>query len=93
MMSVNRFYLSQKQPGLIYFLSQPENQVYQSTDGGERWIRFDDGALGGLAIQSMASSAASADSLFMLTENQGVLIYKPSLSAGSRAVAVAGSGQ
>ena len=89
-MSVNRFHLSQKQPGLMYFLSLPENQVYQSTDGGERWTRFDDGTLGGLAIQSMASSA---DSLFMLTDNQGVLIYKPSLSAGSRAVAVAGGGQ
>ena len=92
-MSVNRFHLSQKQPGLMYFLSLPENQVYQSTDGGERWTRFDDGTLGGLAIQSMASRTASADSLFMLTDNQGVLIYKPSLSAGSRAVAVAGGGQ
>jgi photosystem II stability/assembly factor-like uncharacterized protein len=83
MIPVNQFCVSRKQSSLMYFLSHADNQVYRSTDGGERWTRFDDGGLKGLSIQSLASSASQMDDLFVLTENQGVLIYRPSLASAS----------
>jgi photosystem II stability/assembly factor-like uncharacterized protein len=87
--SVKQFCVSRKQPSHMYFLSQVENQVYQSIDGGERWTRFDDGGLRGLAIQSMAFSGPQAANLFVLTENQGVLIYRPGLAGSSNETALA----
>ena len=93
MISVNQFCISRKQPSLMYFLSQMENQVYQSTDGGEHWIRFDDGGLRGLPIQSMASGTQPTGNLFVLTENQGVLAYRPNLASRSGETKVAETGQ
>ena len=86
---VSQFNVSRKQPSLMYFLSQAENQVYRSTDGGEHWTRFDDGGLRGLSIQSMAPGSAQMADLFVLTENQGVLAYRPDLASGSGERAVA----
>ena len=83
MIPVTQFCVSRQQPSLMYFLSHGENQVYRSTDGGEHWTRFDDGGLRGLSIQSMASGSAQAADLFVLTENQGVLAYRPDLASGS----------
>jgi photosystem II stability/assembly factor-like uncharacterized protein len=91
MMAVNQFCTSKQQPGLIYFLSQSENQIYLSTDGGERWTRFDDGGLRGLSIQAMTSSVKQVGSLFVLTENQGVWMYRPGIIPGSREAVVAGT--
>lgn len=89
MIPVNQFCVSRKQPSLMYFLSHAENQVYRSTDGGERWTRFDDGGLKGLSIQSLASGTAHIDDLFVLTENEGVLIYRPALASVSGQAVVA----
>ncbi len=83
MIPVTQFCVSRQQPSLMYFLSHGENQVYRSTDGGEHWTRFDDGGLRGLSIQSMASGSAQVADLFVLTENQGVLVYRPDLASGS----------
>jgi len=88
-LSVKQFCVSRKQPSLMYFLSEVENQVYRSTDGGARWTRFDDGGLRGLSIHSMAFSAQQASNLFVLTENQGVLIYRASLAKGANETALA----
>jgi photosystem II stability/assembly factor-like uncharacterized protein len=87
--SVNQFCVSRKQPSVLYFLSQAENRVYRSTDGGKHWARFDDGGLKGWSIQAMASGAAAGADLFVLTENQGVLHYKPGSVAEFREKAVA----
>jgi len=89
MIAVKQFCVSRKQPSIMYFLTQVGNQVYQSIDGGERWTRFDDGGLRGLSIQSMAFSTEQTSNLFVLTENQGVLTYRPSLDGGSRETALA----
>ena len=83
MIPVNQFNVSRKQPSLMYVLSLAENQIYRSIDGGEHWTRFDDGGLRGLSIQSMAPGASQVPDLFVLTENQGVLVYRPSLARGS----------
>jgi photosystem II stability/assembly factor-like uncharacterized protein len=83
MIPVNQFNVSRKQPSSMYFLSLAENQIYRSTDGGEHWTRFDDGGLRGLSIQSMAPGASQMADLFVLTENQGVLVYRPSLASGT----------
>lgn len=91
MIPVSQFCVSRKQPSLMYFLSHAENQVYRSTDGGERWTRFDDGGLKGLSIQSLASGTAQMEDLFVLTENQGVLIYRPTLASASSQAVVAGT--
>ena len=89
MIPVTQFCVSRKQPSLMYFLSNGENHVYRSTDGGEHWTRFDDGGLRGLAIQSMAPGSAQVSDLFVLTQNQGVLAYRPALASGSGERAVA----
>lgn len=73
----------------MYCLSRGENQVYRSADGGEHWTRFDDGGLRALSIQSMAPGSAQVGDLFVLTQNQGVLTYKPDLASGSNERAVA----
>ncbi|HEU0005818.1 MAG TPA: hypothetical protein VFS12_07500, partial [Terriglobia bacterium] len=82
MIPVSQFNASRKQPSLMYFLSRAENQIYRSTDGGEHWTRFDDGGLRGLSIQSIAPGTSQMADLFVLTENQGVLVYRPSLASG-----------
>jgi len=89
MIPVNQFNVSRKQPSLMYFLSLPQNQIYRSTDGGEHWARFDDGGLRGLSIQAMAPGASQMADLFVLTENQGVLVYRPILASGTGERAVA----
>ena len=89
MIPINQFNVSRKQPSLMYSLSLAENQIYRSTDGGEHWARFDDGGLRGLSIQAMAPGASQMANLFVLTENQGVLVYRPSLASGISERAVA----
>ena len=90
---VSQFNVSRRQPSLMYFLSPAENQIYRSIDGGEQWSRFDDGGLRGLSIQSMAPGTSQMVDLFVLTENQGVLVYRPSLASGSGQRAVAEANQ
>jgi len=89
MIPVNQFCVSRRQPSLIYFLSHTDNQVYRSTNGGKSWTRFDDGGLKGLSIQSLALQDSQMDDLFVLTENQGVLIYRPNSASSSSERAVA----
>jgi len=89
MIPINQFNVSRKQPSLMYSLSLAENQIYRSTDGGEHWARFDDGGLRGLSIQAMAPGASQMADLFVLTENQGVLVYRPILASGTGERAVA----
>lgn len=92
MIPVNQFFASRQRPELLYFRSHQENQVYQSTDGGQHWSRFDDGDLRGLSIQAMAAGPHQDGNLFVLTENRGVFVYQPSLLAGvSESASAAGS--
>jgi photosystem II stability/assembly factor-like uncharacterized protein len=81
MIPVNHFCTSRSKPELMYFLSQLDNQVYQSIDGGTNWSRFDDGGLKGLSIQSMASGTRQGGDLLVLSENRGVWIYTPPQAA------------
>ena len=98
MASVGDIALAPSDPKILYVgTGEPNNRqsssfgagVYKSTDGGENWTRFDDGGLKGLFVQAMAPGSAQMADLFVLTENQGVLAYRPDLASGSRERAVA----